>query len=66
MKRDDFIIDFSLQAVFREDMLRRDIEDLQKRYQVCGISFFSSSFSSSDTFGSGAIKDKVKTLEIIL
>ena len=22
-------------AVFREDMLRRDIEDLQKRYQVC-------------------------------
>lgn len=23
------------QAVFREDMLRRDIEDLQKRYQVC-------------------------------
>lgn len=26
------------QAVFREDMLRRDIEDLQKRYQVsCSI-----------------------------
>uniref|UniRef100_A0A2P2LT10 Golgin candidate 5 n=1 Tax=Rhizophora mucronata TaxID=61149 RepID=A0A2P2LT10_RHIMU len=23
------------QAVFREDMLQRDIEDLQKRYQVC-------------------------------
>lgn len=29
---------FILQAVFREDRLRRDIEDLQKRYQV-GLSF---------------------------
>ncbi|KAL5976866.1 hypothetical protein ACLOJK_021201 [Asimina triloba] len=25
------------QAVFREDMLRRDIDDLQKRYQVCSV-----------------------------
>lgn len=24
----------SLQEVFREDMLRKEIEDLQKRYQV--------------------------------
>lgn len=30
-----FTLSFNSQAVFREDMLRRDIEDLQKRYQVC-------------------------------
>ena len=32
-----FFLTFLLmsQAVFREDMLRKDIEDLQKRYQVC-------------------------------
>ena len=26
-----------LQVVFKEDMLRRDIEDLERRYQVQGI-----------------------------
>ena len=32
-----FLLRFFLmsQAVFREDMIRKDIEDLQKRYQVC-------------------------------
>lgn len=25
------------QAVFKEDMLQKDIDDLQKRYQVCII-----------------------------
>ena len=30
-----FVIHF--QAIFKEDMLRRDIEDLQKRYQVCSL-----------------------------
>ena len=27
------------QAVYKEDMLRRDIEDLQKRYQVLSLFF---------------------------
>lgn len=39
------IIILMLQAVFREDMLRRDIEDLQKRYQVWHFYPVSTDFS---------------------
>ena len=41
-------------------MLRGDIEDLQKRYQVCGTSYFSASFSSSESPDLAAAKDKIE------
>lgn len=39
-----------LQVVFREDMLRRDIEDLQKRYQVSFFPFLLQLYPSMFSF----------------
>ena len=59
------LIFFFLQAVFREDMLRRDIEDLQKRYQVCCISYSVLLLVLPTTLDLGTGKHKGKILETI-